>query len=71
MLHVFGLICVAIVALIGGSIYALIKARSDMRTEEAIDAKIDARIDAKLEEWEGNDDLDRRIDERIRLQLSK
>lgn len=36
-----------------------------------MEARIDARIDAKLREWEGNDDLDRRIDERIRLRLSK
>ncbi len=37
----------------------------------SMEARIDARINAKLREWEGNDDLDRRIDERIRLRLSK
>lgn len=71
MLHVFGLICLVVLAVIGGSVYALIRMRSDINEEGKMDARIDARIDAKLREWEDNDDLDRRIDERINLRLSK
>jgi len=71
MLHVFGLICLVILAVVGGSVYALIKTRSDLSLEKDMDARIDARIDAKLREWEDDNDLDQRIDERIRLRLSK